>query len=242
MPYIDTGGDLPVLVLIHGLGSRKEAWGRQMPLAKHFRLVVPDLRGHGGSPFTTDINPRHLMEDVVGLLRSLGISQAHFCGLSLGGAIVQEAMNWYPSLVQSAILANTTSIFPTYFTSMTVSELGHSLSALSDEEFIHGICSRGLYNKHLIDEATNGFKLNRHTYIKTSQGTVGKNYLPTIAMFRKPMMIITSSHDVVVPAQTSLITSVFKPTAKIVYLENCGHLSYLDRSEDFNNAILSFLL
>lgn len=241
MPYIDTGGNKPVLVLIHGLGGRKEAWSRQMVLANRYRLIIPDLRGHGDSPIITDISTRTLMEDVIGLLRHLGIEEAHFCGLSLGGAIVQEIMKWYPSFVLSTILANTTSIFPTYITSMTVRELGHTLAALDDDAFIEGICNRGLYNKHLIDEAKEGFNINRHTYLKISQSTVGKNYLPTIAMFNKPLMIITSSKDVVVPPQTSLLTYAFKPCATLKYFENCGHLSYIDRSDDFNEAIYSFL-
>jgi 3-oxoadipate enol-lactonase len=180
--------------------------------------------------------------DVINLLRKLGIKEADFLGLSLGGAVVQEIMAQNPKMVRSVILANTVSAFPTCFTRETVKELQRALDSLTDNEFIEAVCKRGLYNKSLVNEAMEGFKIRRDTYIQTAKATVGANYLPTIMLFRKPILIITASHDTVTPSQNALVTYMFNPFARVKYLSNCGHLSNIDKSEEFNEAVLDFLL
>ena len=241
MSYIDTGGDKPVLILIHGLGGTKEAWQSQMVLAKYYRLVIPDLRGHGESMITTNINLPNFAKDIKELMNRLGIKKAHFLGLSLGGAIVQQFMRDYPQMMLSAILANTVSYFPTYITCNTVTELDKALEIASDEEFIVNICNRGLVNKDLIPEALKGFKLRRETYIETARATVGANYLTTIAWFRKPLLLICSSDDVVTPYYNTLATYMFNSFASIEFLKDCGHLSYLDKKDEFNRIVTNFL-
>lgn len=79
--------DAPVVVLSNSLGSTTSMWDAQADeLAKDFRVVRYDTRGHGGSPVPPgpyDIDD--LADDVVALLDSLGVEKAHFVGLSLGG-------------------------------------------------------------------------------------------------------------------------------------------------------------
>ena len=46
---IDTGGPGPVVLLLHGLGASGHSFARMIPgLAAQFRVIVPDLPGHGG--------------------------------------------------------------------------------------------------------------------------------------------------------------------------------------------------
>jgi 3-oxoadipate enol-lactonase len=239
--YIDTGGNKPVLVLVHGIGSRKESWKSQLSLAEHRRLIIPDLRGHGENQVTEDITMRNLGLDIINLLESLDIKEADFLGLSLGGAVVKEIASIKPNIVRSMILANTASVFPTFITKSTVEELQNALEWLTDDDFIKGICMRGLYDKTLLEEAREGFKLRRDTYIETAKATVGVNYLPTIMFFRKPILIITSSHDTVTPSQNAMLTYMFNPFAKFKYISNCGHLSNIDKPEEFNRTVLNFL-
>ncbi|RHW26185.1 3-oxoadipate enol-lactonase [Nocardioides immobilis] len=79
--------DAPVVVLSNSLGSTHTMWDHQAEaLARHFRVVRYDTRGHGQSPVPAgpyDIDD--LADDVVALLDTLGVEQAHVVGLSLGG-------------------------------------------------------------------------------------------------------------------------------------------------------------
>ena len=82
------------LVLLHGLGSSRQAWDPVMPaLAGHFDVIAIDLPGFGGSePVPAQVEPRPaaLAAAVAGLLDELGITAPHLAGNSLGGWVALE--------------------------------------------------------------------------------------------------------------------------------------------------------
>ncbi len=97
----------PALVLSHMLGTDLTLWDALVPeLAKHFRVVRYDTRGHGGSglgegPVTLD----RLGRDVVAILDGLAIERAHFCGLSMGGAVGLWLLAHAPARIERAVIA-----------------------------------------------------------------------------------------------------------------------------------------
>ena len=62
--------------------------------SNHYQVMAMDLRGHGQSGYRADepVSIRALADDVMALLAKLGLDQAHFCGLSLGGMIALEIL------------------------------------------------------------------------------------------------------------------------------------------------------
>ena len=79
--------EAPVVVLSNSLGSTMSMWDANLAdLEEHFRVVRYDTRGHGGSPVPDGpYEIDDLVDDVVALLDDLGVTRAHFVGLSLGG-------------------------------------------------------------------------------------------------------------------------------------------------------------
>ena len=79
----------PVLLLSNSLGTDLSMWDAQVStLARSFRVLRYDTRGHGGSEITPGpYTIERLGRDAVGILDALGIDAAHFCGLSLGGIV-----------------------------------------------------------------------------------------------------------------------------------------------------------
>jgi pimeloyl-ACP methyl ester carboxylesterase len=82
------------LVLLHGLGHRRQAWGAVAGLLAPFRdVVVVDLPGHGQSPPLRVVGEpavRVLLGEVVGVLDGLGWGRPHVAGSSLGGRLALE--------------------------------------------------------------------------------------------------------------------------------------------------------
>lgn len=102
-------GEGPAVVLIHGVGSRLEAWDPIVPmLAGHFRVVRYDLRGFGQS---SKIKGRYelgsFVEDFVALIDHLGIDRCHVVGFSLGGIIAQALALAYGERVDRLVLLST---------------------------------------------------------------------------------------------------------------------------------------
>lgn len=84
-------GDGPPLVLLHGLQDSHRTWRRVAPhLAQRFRVLMPDLAGHGWSgradaPYTLAWHA-----DVIGAwMETIGVGTAHVCGHSYGGGVAQ---------------------------------------------------------------------------------------------------------------------------------------------------------
>ncbi|MGI4946855.1 MAG: alpha/beta fold hydrolase, partial [Janthinobacterium lividum] len=83
---VDGPAAAPVLVLIHSLGTSGHVWDAQaQALAGPFRVVRPDLRGHGLTAVTPGpYTIAGMAADVIAALDALGIGQAHIGGLSIG--------------------------------------------------------------------------------------------------------------------------------------------------------------
>ena len=87
----DRVGSGPPLVLLHGVGHRRQAWNAVVPLLRNRReLIMVDLPGHGESP---PFRPggrepvQAMAEDVIAFLAELGLDRPHLAGNSLGGAL-----------------------------------------------------------------------------------------------------------------------------------------------------------
>jgi 3-oxoadipate enol-lactonase len=111
IPYHRVTGpeDAPVLVLSSSLGATLKMWDPQArALARRFRLVRYDTRGHGRS--STPPGPYSLEDvgrDVIDLLDHLGVDRAHFAGLSLGGMTGQWLALNAPERVDRLVLLST---------------------------------------------------------------------------------------------------------------------------------------
>jgi len=112
--YLRTGGAKPPVVLLHGLTGSGACWA---PLARalegEFDVVMPDARGHGGSS-APDVGYRYddLANDVVGLVRGLGLARPVLVGHSMGGMTAAVVASRGGGLVRGLILVDPTFLRP----------------------------------------------------------------------------------------------------------------------------------
>lgn len=106
---LDGADDAPVLVLSGGLGTTTAMWDAQIPaFAPSYRVLRIDLPGHGRSPVPDGrVTVDDIGRAVVELLDELGIAQAAFCGLSLGGMVGQWLGANAPERTERLVLACT---------------------------------------------------------------------------------------------------------------------------------------
>jgi pimeloyl-ACP methyl ester carboxylesterase len=100
----------PVVVLLHGATLDHQAWNVQVDdLAGGYRVVVPDLRGHGESPLTGAFRFDDAVDDIAALLDEVDTgAPVVLGGLSLGGNIAQEIVYRDPGRVDALIVADST--------------------------------------------------------------------------------------------------------------------------------------
>ncbi len=122
IPYVKAGSG-PPLLLLHGYPQTHVMWHKVAPdLAKHFTVIVSDLRGYGDTtkpPTTGDHAPyskRAMGADQVSLMQSLGFEKFDLAGHDRGGRVAHRIALDYPDRIKKVAVLD---IAPTYTMYMT---------------------------------------------------------------------------------------------------------------------------
>ncbi|OFJ52908.1 alpha/beta fold hydrolase [Mycolicibacterium grossiae] len=113
LAYYDEGrGD--VLLLIHGMAGSAQTWREILPgLAKKYRVIAPDLLGHGKSAKPrTDYSLGAFAVGLRDLLDELGVDSATIVGHSLGGGIAMQFLYQHPDYCQRLVLISSGGLGP----------------------------------------------------------------------------------------------------------------------------------
>ena len=106
--FEDSGGRNPAVIFSHGFLLDHTMWAGQVKsLAKSYRCITWDERGHGMSECRGPFDFYDSAADAVGILDELGIAQATFVGMSQGGFLSQRAAWKYPERVKALVLIDT---------------------------------------------------------------------------------------------------------------------------------------
>lgn len=258
MPYVTvTGlrfhyivqGFGPVVMLIHDLGSCAEDWLLlQAPaLSQRYRVLMPDLRGHGRSarppgPYTVP----QMADDTAGLLDALGVNSAHVVGLSLGGAVAQAMAVRHPAKVRSLILVNTFA----YLRPKGWTEWRYTLARilalfiglvtyarLEAEELFPRPDQAGLRRVAFRRLCANDPAAYRAALLAAATYD-GRRDLGSI---RSPTLIVAGLEDTVVPLRAKEELAAGIPGARLVTIPNSGHATPSDKPVAFNRVALDFL-
>ncbi len=104
--HTDPWRNADTIVLQHGYARSSRFWHGWVPyLSRFYRIVRPDLRGHGESPVDFDPATQSTLEgyveDVNAVLDHLGIDAAHYCGESFGGVVGMALAAEFPQRVRT---------------------------------------------------------------------------------------------------------------------------------------------
>lgn len=108
--YLRTGGNKPTIIALHGLAGNGACWS---PMARalehHYDIIMPDARGHGlsSAPLHGYTYQDHA-NDVIELIRTLGIQSPYLLGHSMGGMTATLVANRLGSAVRGIMLADPT--------------------------------------------------------------------------------------------------------------------------------------
>jgi pimeloyl-ACP methyl ester carboxylesterase len=108
--YVDRGKGEPLL-LVHGFNSCAADWGSIADaLAQDYRLIIPDLRGHGWSTEpASSFSTLRSSDDISALLNSLGLRRVRAIGLSMGGMVLLHLATREQDRISSMVLVSSAS-------------------------------------------------------------------------------------------------------------------------------------
>ena len=247
MHYREDGqADTPVLVLSNSLGTDLTMWEPQVAdFSRRFRVVRYDTRGHGASavtpgPYTIE----QLGRDALGLLDGLGISRAHFCGLSMGGMIGMWLAVHAPERLDRLVLCNTAALLgprEMWDARIAAVESG-GMAAIAPAGLARWFTEPALRRPHAMVEAMRRVLLatSPEGYSACCAAIRDMDQRDAIAAVRAPTLVITGTRDVATPPADGQFLAQRIPGAHYVELD-AAHLSNIEAADQFSDAVLSFL-
>ncbi len=251
MAYTDRGWGNPPIVLLHGFPLDRRMWEPQVRGLYHeFRVVTPDLRGHGKSqatpgPYTMEM----LAEDVRALLDALGLQRVVLGGFSLGGYVAFAFYRLYPQRVQSLLLLDTRP----QPDSEQAKQGREDMALLAEREGAGPIADRLI--PRLLSPATVAgnpavvAKVRRMITEAPVQGMAGdlrgmarrRDSTDLLREILVPTLVVVGDQDAITPPAESEMMASTIPNATLVKIPGAGHLSNLENPQAFTSAIRDFL-
>jgi 3-oxoadipate enol-lactonase len=110
--FTDPWKHRPYLLLQHGNGRSATFWYRWIPyLARHYRIIRPDMRGLGASTgdldLESDITLDALIGDILAVMDDAVVGKIHYCGESMGGILGLALAARHPDRVRTLTLVAT---------------------------------------------------------------------------------------------------------------------------------------
>ena len=252
------GGSGPPLVLVHGLGGAAANWTELVPrMAPRYRLLVPDLPGHGGSAALPAVEGLGSFADQVTLVAEQeGMLPAPFVGHSMGGLVVLRLALSRPEAAQAVVLAGAAGLSTGGFwgrqlmTFMSAVRPGRvaaryrvrvSRSPLL-RRFVFGFVSVA-DPVALSGEAVEGFLAGQllHTDVRSAwRALLTDDPRQDLEALRSPALVLWGAEDVQLP-----LDDAFEYTrrlrARLRVIPGCGHLLIGERPDACARAIDDFL-
>lgn len=250
-------GDGPPLLLLHGLGASGFSWRENIdPLSRHFRVLAPDLPGHGRSPapLDGDYSLEGMIKGIVGFMDRRGIHRAALAGNSLGGSLALLLARDYPERVSAmALLAPAAALtrLPYLFYPLRLPALGPLLSLLLGPWIIPFALRLVYHRRELITpRVVAGYAAPfRDRRRRLALAALCRQvHLPPLAEIeamladlRQPATIIWGERDRILPVSHAQWLKERLPQAELQILRQVGHAPQEEAPDTVNEIIIDFL-
>jgi pimeloyl-ACP methyl ester carboxylesterase len=255
--FVEEAGQGFPLVLLHGLGASSFSWrGNIGPLSRRFRVLAPDLPGHGRTPAAAvpDFRLETITEEILRLLDHRGVTRAALAGNSLGGSLALLLARQRPERFPALVLLDPAAFLrrpPPLFYPLRLPFLGFLAAALLGPWTVRLALHQAYYRKELITpEVVAGYALTFRTLANrlAIRRLVGQiDYWPRsrverlVRQVKQPLCLIWGKEDRVLPLEQADWLKDRLPQAEVHILPDVGHAPQEEAPGPVNDIIFAFL-
>lgn len=263
--YYDAGDSDSVILFVHGLGSNLSLWRDTLPaFTDDFRVLALDLPGFGlsdkaGVPATMP----YFASIIAGFLDELGIGRVHFVGVSMGGQVGLTFALDHPDRLDRLVLVSPAGIET--FTEQESQALKAVFTAANLQNTTDEIYRQNVaLNFSSFDAAHHGWLIEQRqalaarsdfpAYAEANARAVagmldgpvfdrlGEVQAPTLVVFGQDDKLIPNRflHPALTTAAVARTAVEILPQARLMLLEEAGHLLMIERPETFNATVRAF--
>lgn len=250
----DQGEGFPVM-LIHGSGPGVTAWANWRlcipELAKHRRVIAPDMLGFGFSERPADkvYNKARWVDHAIGVMDTLGLEQVDLVGNSFGGGLALALAIQHPHRVRRLVLMGSVGVsFPItpgldavwgYEPSLDnmrnlLNIFAYDRSRVTDE--LAELRYQASIQPGFQESFSAMFPPPRQRWIEMLASSQGE-----IAKLPNPTLILHGHEDQVIPVAASQTLLELIPNAQLHVFKKCGHWTQIEHAKRFIQLVNNFL-
>ncbi|MGA9040897.1 MAG: alpha/beta fold hydrolase [Terriglobales bacterium] len=244
-------GDGPPVVLLHPFPVHHEFW---LPVAEtlkgRYRLILPDLRGHGASgigegPATME---KHAA-DLERVLDNERVGRTVFVGVSIGGYILFEFLRRYRARVTALVLCNTKAQADTPEARAVRVQAAADVLERGTEPFFESMLPKLLgktthtTRPDLVQGALRMMrKMSTEDVALVQRGMAARtDSVATLSAIKVPTLVITGEEDMLTGAAEAEVIRKNIPGSKMKIIARAGHYSPWEQPEEVGKLLRQFL-
>jgi non-heme chloroperoxidase len=244
--------DGPEILFIHGFSQSHLSWSRQFDseLARSFRLIAYDIRGHGASDKPLDAayyrDQKPWADELKAVMEAARLKKPFLVGWSQGGRIILEYLTEYGDKNIAGIN------FVGAFTKLTPDIFGPGALAarkMASENLAENIENTLLFLKLSTvkalppDELSRIVAYNMVVPAKVRQHLIGRPapYEEALRKIRVPVLITHGVEDQVALVSMARYTASMVPQAQSSLYEGAGHMPFWEDAPRFNRELADFV-
>ncbi len=240
------------VVLLHGYLESMLVWEDFIPyLYKEVRVITLDLPGHGISVVTGEIHTMDFLADTIAdALKALGIEKCTLVGHSMGGYVALAFCERHSEMLDGLVLFSST---PNPDTPEKAENRRREIALVKagKKDMLARVApaagfaeqNRTRMRDYIEDLTEQVFITEDEGIVTLLNGMIARR--DQNEMLRRspvPQLFILGKKDNYIPPEAAEKIIAEHPQAKVVWLENSGHMGFLEEPEAAARAILDFVL
>jgi pimeloyl-ACP methyl ester carboxylesterase len=250
--YTDDGPG-PVVVLLHGFPLDHSMWDYQRgSIGSIYRVICPDLRGHGKTAAPEGIYTIDAMaDDVIETIEALEIDEPFVLGgLSMGGYVALSIAVRYPTRLRGLMLMDTRAGADTPETARVREELARDVESTGSVASVVASMLPKLFapttHERRPDLVARMEEVMTRTPARAVAGAlrgmaVRPDRTPELPQIAIPTLVLAGSDDQLISSEESRRLATSLPQARLVLIPEAGHLAPFENPAPVDGAILEFL-
>lgn len=261
--YRDVGRGQETLLLLHGMAGSSETWRAVLPqLARRYRVIAPDLLGHGQSAKPrSDYSLGAFAVGLRDLLDELGISRVTVVGQSLGGGVAMQFVYQHPDYCQRLVLISSgglgqdvgwtlrllsapgAELLMPVIAPRPVVQVGNKLRSWFSAANISSPRGAEMWSAYssLSDAQT------RQAFLRTLRSVVDYRGQAVSALNRLhltsalPLLVIWGDADRIIPVEHGRALDGVRPGCRLEILPGVGHFPHVEKPNDVVELLDDFI-
>ena len=238
--HYEVHGDGPALLLTHGYSSTSAMWqGQIAAFARHHKLILWDMRGHGQSDYPQDpaaYSEALTIGDMAGLLDEVGADRAIVGGLSLGGYMSLAFYRAHPERVRALLIIDTGPGFKKDEAREAWNRRALDTAARLEREGLDALKSASRERSTVKHRDATGLALAARGMLTQRDARV----IELLPQIKVPSLVVVGADDTPFLAASDYMAAKIPAATKAV-IPNAGHAVNIDQPEAFIAAVEPFL-